>query len=210
MIEERFELIKERIGNVDKQAEVPADYSVYFGEVFGFVKKVLETYEFVENGQLYEKTLEQLRVLNRELYEDIFPGKYENSFFNPEYSVKCFGKEMGQFLSFLAAEMRALIGFAFERDLEAMVIRMELLLEIYTSFVTAKEENVPASINDGVEVSNLCPLRHSLCGIRMALQFGKDCFPITAQRADAGHAGDNDSLAHPCNPPSTSMTLRVM
>ncbi|MBR3808082.1 MAG: leucyl aminopeptidase, partial [Lachnospiraceae bacterium] len=147
MIEERFELIKERIGLLEIDKEVQSEYAAFFGEIFGFAQMVLETYELIKNGEFYQMSPEDLRKINRSLYEGIFPENYVNSHFNPEYSVKCFGKEMGQFLSFLAAEMRALIGFAFERDLEAMVIRLELLLEIYTSFVTAKEENVPVSVS---------------------------------------------------------------
>ena len=147
MIEERFELIKERIGLLVIEEEVESEYAAFFEEIFGFAQKVLETYELIKNGEFYQMPLEDLCENNRLLYEGIFPENYETSYFNPEYSVKCFGKEMGQFLSFLAAEMRALIGFSFERDLEAMVIRMELLLEIYTSFVTAKEENATAAVS---------------------------------------------------------------
>lgn len=149
MIEERFELITERLHHLDTDAEVPSEYVVYFQEIFGFVKKILETYEYVKNGEIYDASIDTLSEKNQALFKDIFPGNYEESYFNPEYSVKRFGKEMGQFLSFLAAEMRSLIGFAYEQDLESIVIRLELLLEVYTSFVTAKEEN------DTVDVSLL-------------------------------------------------------
>lgn len=147
MIEERFELITERLHHLDTDAEVPSEYVVYFQEIFGFVKKILETYEFVKNGEIYDASIDTLSEKNQALFEDIFPGNYEESYFNPEYSVKRFGKEMGQFLSFLAAEMRSLIGFAYEQDLESIVIRLELLLEVYTSFVTAKEENATVDVS---------------------------------------------------------------
>lgn len=147
MIEERFELITERLHHLDTDAEVPSEYVVYFQEIFGFVKKILETYEFVKDGEIYDASIDTLSEKNKALFEDIFPGNYEESYFNPEYSVKRFGKEMGQFLSFLAAEMRSLIGFAYEQDLESIVIRLELLLEVYTSFVTAKEENATVDVS---------------------------------------------------------------
>ena len=147
MIEERFELITERLHHLDTDAEVPSEYVVYFQEIFGFVKKILETYEYVKNGEIYDASIDTLSEKNQALFEDIFPGNYEESYFNPEYSVKRFGKEMGQFLSFQAAEMRSLIGFAYEQDLESIVIRLELLLEVYTSFVTAKEENATVDVS---------------------------------------------------------------
>ena len=140
MIEERFELVTERLYEASVITEVEKEYEAFFSEVFSFVKKVLGHYKAVKNGQIYTMSLEELSKRNEELFEDIFPNKYETSFCNPEYSVKCFGKEMGQFLSFVAAEMRALIGFSYEKDLESVLIRLELLMEIYTSFVTAKEE----------------------------------------------------------------------
>lgn len=147
MIEERFELIEERIRFLEVKKEVQSEYIPFFEEVFDFTKKVLDTYNLIKSGEFYKKTLEELSKINRSLFEGIFPENYENSYFNPEYSVKQFGKELGRFLSFLAAEMRSLIGFCHEQDLESMVIRIELLLEIYTSFVTAKEEEVLVDIS---------------------------------------------------------------
>lgn len=147
MIEERFELATQRVANLDIKEEVAKEYVPYFEEVFGFVNKALEAYDFVKSGEIYKAALECLSQKNKALFEEIFPENYEKSFFNPEYSVKKYGKEMGQFLSFLAAEMRALIGFAYEQDLESGLIRLELLLEIYTSFVIAKEEDTPVDIS---------------------------------------------------------------
>ncbi len=148
MIEERFELVAERLRNAVIYEEVPAEYVPFFEEVFVFVKKVLLQYELVKSGAIYETDIEVLTKKNTELYEDIFPGNYEKSFFNPAYAVEKYGSEMGNLLSFLAAEMRALIGFAYEKDLEPLLIRLELLMEIYTSFVTAKEEEtaIPVSM----------------------------------------------------------------
>lgn len=147
MIEERFELATDRLKILDMDSEVQSEYVPYFKEIFGFVGKVLETYDFVKSGEIYKAALECLQKKNRALFEDVFPKNYENSFFNPEYSVKQYGEEMGRILSFLAAEMRSLIGFAYEQDLESMLIRLELLLEIYTSFVTAKEEDVQVDVS---------------------------------------------------------------
>ena len=53
-------------------------------------------------------------------------------------------------LSFLAAEVRSLIAFAYEQDVESMVIRLELFLEIYQMFVCAKEEE--GGLPDPVQV----------------------------------------------------------
>ncbi len=142
MINERFNLAKERIENINLTEEISEQYIPYFTEVFGFIKKTLKNYDFVQTGELYKADIDTLSERNRELFEDIFPENYKNSYLNPEYSVSCYGEKMGQFLSFLAAEMRSLIGFSYEQDLESYLIRLELFLEIYSSFVNAKQENI--------------------------------------------------------------------
>jgi leucyl aminopeptidase (aminopeptidase T) len=50
------------------------------------------------------------------------------------------GEDYGRLLSFLYAELRAMIPYAFERKLEQLVIRMELFVEIYSSFEGAYQE----------------------------------------------------------------------
>ena len=147
MIEERFELVVERLQNAVISEEVQAEYTPFFEETIGFVKKVLWHYDFIKSGAIYEADKELLAKNNKELFKEIFPENYDKSFFNPTYAVEKYGKEMGQFLSFLAAEMRALIGFVYEQDLEPLLIRLELFMEVYTSFVTAKEENVPVDVS---------------------------------------------------------------
>ncbi len=147
MIKERFELIKERLQNVSTREEIPAEYVPFFEEIFVFLNKVLINYEFVKNGEIYAASIEELAKRNKELYEDIFPDNYEKSFLNPAYAVEKYGQDMGRFLSFLAAEMRALIGFSCEQDLEPFLIRLELFMEIYTSFVMAKDEEKPVDVS---------------------------------------------------------------
>ena len=138
MINERFELITDRLGALNIAEEVQREYVPYFEEVFRFVKKVLDTYEFVRTEEIYKASKETLRQKNTELFADIFPENYEKSFFNPAYSVDVYGKELGQVLSFVAAEMRALIGFAYEQDLEPFLIRLELLMGKFSFPLTLK------------------------------------------------------------------------
>lgn len=147
MIKERFELIKERLQNVNIREEIPVEYAPFFEEIFIFLNKVLINYEFVKNGEIYVSSIEELAKRNKELYEEVFPDNYEKSFLNPLYAVDKYGHDMGRFLSFLAAEMRALIGFSYEQDLEPFVIRLELFMEIYTSFVMAKDEEKPVDVS---------------------------------------------------------------
>ena len=159
MVEERFLLAEERIrsileelkeaencnedqeeGNVRAVKSMPASYKKYFGKVADFLLLMTDTCRYVAKGRLYLASLEELKEKNHKLYEDILPEHYEESYGNPAFAVRQLGEDYGQLLSFLYAEMRSLIVFAYEKKKEDMVIRMELFLEVYGSFLCALEE----------------------------------------------------------------------
>lgn len=140
-VAERYELAKERIIQMEQEMCVEETYGHYFQKVAAFLRQMTETYEWVISGKLYQASLEELQKTNRKLYEDILPENYGNSYANPAYAVKLFGEEYGRLMSFLYTEMRGLIAFAFEKDRYEMTIRMELFLEIYSSFCCAWEES---------------------------------------------------------------------
>lgn len=138
--QERFKLAFDRITEISGEKILDKKYQDYFYKMSEFVILMKETWDFVEDGSLYKASLEELQRRNKELYEDILPENYDHSYANPSYAVSCFGESMGQLLSFVYAELRGMIPSAFEQILTGMVIRMELLLEIYQAFVCAAEE----------------------------------------------------------------------
>lgn len=144
MIEERFKLAEERIREMrvelNKVALLPENFSYYFSKMADFVLLVTDTYRYVSDGRLYQAPLKELQEKNHQLYEDILPENYENSFANPTYSVAQLGEDFGRLLCALYAELRSMIVFAYEKQLDEMAIRMELFLEIYGSFLCAREE----------------------------------------------------------------------
>lgn len=145
MVEERFLLAKERIQEIknEKISDSPQFEPVqkYFIKMAEFVSMVCDTYSFIKEGGLSSAPMEELKERNYRLYEDILPENYEHSYGNPSYAAECFGEELGKILCFLYAELRSMISFAYESRLEEMVIRMELLLEVYTSFECEQQES---------------------------------------------------------------------
>lgn len=137
---ERFDLALERIGQIAEEDVCGKPYQDYFTKMAEFVLLMKRTWEFVADGSLYKASLEELQIKNRELYEDILPKHYENSYANPDYAAGCFGESMGQLLSFLYTELRGMIPAAYEKSISGMVIRMELLLEVYQAFLCASQE----------------------------------------------------------------------
>ena len=141
MIEERFLLAQERICEIKEEHGLPENFRDYFAAMAEFVMMTADTYKYVAEGKLYLASLDELKRLNHKLYEDILPENYGNSYGNPACSVAKLGEDYGKLLSALYAELRSMIPWAFEKQLDEMVIRMELFLEIYGAFLCAWEES---------------------------------------------------------------------
>ncbi len=140
-VKERYELALARIGEIQEESICPEKVQAYFRDMAAFVLLVNKAWHMVESGTLRRMTLEELQDLNRELYADILPDKYGRSYGNPDYAADRLGEPIGQMLAFLCAELRGMIPAAFEQNRLGMVIRMELLLEIYQAFVCAAQES---------------------------------------------------------------------
>lgn len=140
MVEERFLLARERIKEILTEDQPAENFRDYFHGAAAFLELLCEVFETVREGRLKEYTLEQLKELNERLYQDILPEHYTNSYGNPDYCTAALGKEYGRELGFLYGELRGAIPFSFEGEEEALLIRMELFLEIYGSFICGWEE----------------------------------------------------------------------
>lgn len=145
LILERLELGMERLVQIGNENCVNAVFQEYFKQTAARIGQLVDEYSYVKNGGLENASLEELQERNRRLYAPILPENYVENYANPAYAAEKLGKEYGQMLSFLAAEMEGLTAYAYEQDLESIVIRLELFLEIYHAFVFAWEESGKAA-----------------------------------------------------------------
>ncbi len=139
-IYERLQLAIERVSDIREEMNnlhdevIPAavrDYFVCLSDFIGSCYDVLA----VEDDSVYESLdLSELRSINRSLYQDILPENYGESFANPDYAVKTLGKEYGKLFSFLCAEVRTLIAYAYEKKNLEFTAMVELFIEIYSMF----------------------------------------------------------------------------
>ncbi len=137
----RYELAIERIREIPSETGVvPGDFASFFKSVANWIILLDNERIFIRDGGYETADLGELKLRNHALYEDILPGNYEHSFWNPTYAVKKLGKEHGQILSALAYEVRSMIPFVFTAEYERAQIRMELFLECYTAYCTAHRE----------------------------------------------------------------------
>ncbi|MDO5423889.1 MAG: aminopeptidase [Eubacteriales bacterium] len=141
LLQERLSLAMERIAGIAQEAQVPAPYADYFQKTAAFLLLMEQTAKAAADGSMEAYTLEQWQDHNHALYEDILPENYEKSYANPDYAVKTLGEVHGRILSFLYAELRGIIVYAYEQRLEDMTILAELFIEIYNSF---EEEELPS------------------------------------------------------------------
>lgn len=143
LIRERYELVCERVRAITKEETVKEPYRDYFVKTASFILQMIDLHKKTKNGWLKTAAIEELEQNNQRMYADILPENYEKSYGNPDTAARLLGKEMGAYLSFLYAEIRGMIVFAYEDRLEEMTVAMELFTQIYNLFedeyVTVKE-----------------------------------------------------------------------
>lgn len=140
ILQERYELVLERIGEMKAETMGHPAMDEYFGKMADFSQKLSGYYAFVNEGHMREAELTQLQAWNRDLYEDILPENYDQSWGNPAYGAAQMGEQWGQLLACVYKELRDGIISAAQGDLEDVLIRMELLVEIYSACVGTWQE----------------------------------------------------------------------
>ncbi|MCI9144423.1 MAG: hypothetical protein HFH87_17690 [Lachnospiraceae bacterium] len=175
VLEERYGLVMDRIREIPGETLNDGRLKDYFDFCARFLLLIDDTAAFLEGDGLRKADLEELERRNQALYADILPDHYEKSYGNPAWAVRELGEERGRPLCALYAELRSLIGFVYEGRQEEIVIRMELFVEVYASFVCAQDcgEEPPSGKEirdifywfawDYAEPASMRRLREQLC-----------------------------------------------
>lgn len=132
LIQERYELAKERILELTKEIQGP--YKEFLLRTTELMIKIINIQE-TEKPQY-----RQYEEWNQSLYSDLIGDNYAVSFANPAYTVSLFGTLTGQYLAWLTAQIRDAIVAAYEKDIYEIVLRMELFLQVVT---VLQEEEEP-------------------------------------------------------------------
>ncbi|MDE6641320.1 MAG: aminopeptidase [Acetatifactor sp.] len=148
ILEERYGLAVERIRCISGENSGWEELKCYFDRVAAFLLLLDDTRKFLAEGGLEKAALEELQRRNHELYEDVLPAHYEESYGNPAYAVSRLGEEYGGLLSHLYYRLRSLIGAVYDSRLEDLVVGLELFLEVYTAFAYAEAENAEGENKD--------------------------------------------------------------
>lgn len=140
MMEERYNLAVERIGDIKEERTVDVKFRDYFVKVVEFIHLIDGTKKKIEDHTFDGMQIEELAAWNKKLYSDILPEHYRESYANPDYAVAQLGEAYGSTLSALYAEIRAAIVYVYEKKTEYLDILFELFIEVYNQF---EEEEMP-------------------------------------------------------------------
>ncbi len=145
IIDERFELVRERILAIQKQNDAIKPFDAYFGRVSAFLLRVLEVADelklFEPEGNCWWKKNSEatLEAINHSLFKDVLKDNYGTSFANPRYATEQLGEEFGPLLAAVYTDIRSAICDIFENKKLFITARLELFVEIYNMF----EEEFP-------------------------------------------------------------------
>lgn len=140
MVEERYNLVVDRIGDIKEERTVDVKFRDYFVKVAEFIHLIDGTKKKIEDHTFDGMQIEELAAWNKKLYSDILPEHYLESYANPDYAVAQLGEAYGSTLSALYAEIRAAIVYVYEKKTEYLDILFELFIEVYNQF---EEEEMP-------------------------------------------------------------------
>lgn len=129
LLMERLALAETRIAEICTEQEIEEPFGEYFRTVAEFLGKTGGILKRTEK----EPSLEALVEENRTLYEELFPENYGTSYGNPSYAAAKLG-DYGKAMSFLYAELRGTIAYAYEKKWWDYTVAAELFLEVYSAF----------------------------------------------------------------------------
>ena len=131
---ERYELACSRLAAIPAEETVSGPARMFFTHEARFLLRVEDLRQAFEYEAMDDLSLEDWQALNRELYSELLPENYASCYGNPEVTEILFGKETGQVMSFLYAELRGAVIYAYEEREWDLLVLMELFLQVYTAF----------------------------------------------------------------------------
>ncbi len=136
MINVRYSLCTSRIKEICNENIVKPPFGDYFKHVAEFIMLMNDA--------------QPTKEYNEKLYSDILKSNYDTSYANPDYIKRIFiesshnnekdYEKLSTYLCFLYAEIRGLIPYFFEKNIEIITIYLELFIEIYVSFADTERE----------------------------------------------------------------------
>ena len=137
---ERLELSENRIREIEN--EHINKYAPYFEHVAKHILRCINIYRAGYSLADIENTdINKLSDDNMSVYSDII--NYDDSFLNPDITTELFGDKLGDQYAFIYNELMALVPWAYDSQLELIVVYTELFLEMYGVYVDELASDTP-------------------------------------------------------------------
>ncbi len=144
---ERHALAVDRLRSMVSEETAAEKYRPFFQDTAIFLLELENVRRKISEGIWESYTLEQMQSLNEILYSDLLGDNYKKSYADPAFAAEKLGRDIGQLLSCLYAEMRSGIPYAFEERSDYLTILYELFIEVYNCFEENAEPD-PKEIRD--------------------------------------------------------------
>lgn len=182
-LDERYELVTTRINDITQEIDEnieKSSISEYFKYTFELAAMIVNLYNNIKNDKLGTMSLDELKKNNDELHGDLIAGNYDTNFANPEYVYNRLLVDMEEeeasrlckLLTYMVAELRACIPYAYEQRKFEITIIFELLNEIYNIF-SEKDVDVYREVKSAIYYS-VSDYSDIIQEIRLCEQFDKD------------------------------------
>ncbi|MCR4651474.1 MAG: aminopeptidase [Lachnospiraceae bacterium] len=139
MLELRYELAVEKLHNIADE-DLNMQYSDYCRSVASYLLMVTDVYELIRSDKYKSLDLKEKQALNAGLYHEL-KDEYDKSYLNPSYASDKLGDKIGAVLSSVYAECQACVSYAYRQDIEDLLIRMELFIQIYV-ILTSEDDGI--------------------------------------------------------------------
>ena len=133
-VQERYDLVIERIRELREEHQVPETYWHYFRRLADLFVLVDEALKKEETGALDHRDIFECEEMSWQFYYELQEGNYDRSYANPKVAQELLGEEFGQLLCFLYTELRAAVPYAYEGRKCDITILCELFVQVYNCF----------------------------------------------------------------------------
>lgn len=128
----------ERVSGINAKADVKEIYKDYFEKVSSYILTLREFYVLRNSPDYSLLTMEQLEDWNKKLYVPLYAENYEESYANPEYSVKKFGAA-GKYMAGIFYDVLGNVSNVSWGRYYDLVNAAKLFIETYELFEAGKE-----------------------------------------------------------------------
>lgn len=139
---ERYEKSIIAIKEIEALTRGNGKYMDFFNMGSQFILKMDDLSSQLESDIFSNWSFDKLLEMNHELYRQVTGENYDISFANTDYSVKAFGKTIGQSLAYVYTRIMNQVGLVFENQLGPITLLNELFIKLYEVIEQEDEKQI--------------------------------------------------------------------